>query len=517
MPSFMVLQDNFKREHLASIVAVTATAGALLLYWIRSNKNDPFDAFVRPRGRVPYLGHLLCFDKLPGLKFHDWHKQYGPVLRADMGVQKWILVSDPEIVQTLLATHGAIASDRPFQLFGAKYYALGKRGIILADHTKKWKILRTQALSLLSPKMVAQFSSILDRENTELITELISSCAEEGQGVNPLPLLQRTSLNYILQTGFGTRITSFSDPLLHQILEFIEEGLTIGGPHNDIGGFLPILKFLDVILRRDKMFSKWIKEKRDPVISTLLNRAYSTDQDNMFKRLHDQQQKLELDDEDILVTAGDIVLGGTDTSSIALAWIFAILLHHPDVVQKIQEEIDVFIQKNNRRPMFADREDFPYIISVQKESLRYKPLGHFTFFHVLEKDIYCKGYLFPKGANILPTILTMHYNPELFPEPEKFKPERFLNNTRTMQSCTNGKLEGRDTFIFGWGRRACPGIHLAEVQMFNIMTRVFADCDIKLPAGEDLPNLEAYRDGGVAVLPPLFKARFVPRSNRPTF
>ena len=76
--------------------------------------------------------------------------------------------------------------------------------------------------------------------------------------------------------------------------------------------------------------------------------------------------------------------------------------------------------------------------------------------------VYCKGYLFPKGANILPTILSMHYDPELFPEPEKFKPERFLNNTRTMQSCANGKLEERDTFMFGWGRRACPGVHLVS-------------------------------------------------------
>ena len=174
----------------------------------------------------------------------------------------------------------------------------------MADHTKKWKILRTQALSLLSPKSVAQFSSILERENIELINELIDSSAGGGEGVNPLPLLQRTSLNYVLQTGFGTRTTSFSDPLLHEILEFLEEGLTIGGPHNDIGGFLPFLKFMDVILRRDKMFSEWIKKKRDPVINILLDRAYSTDQDNMFKRLHDQQQKLELDDEDLLVTAG---------------------------------------------------------------------------------------------------------------------------------------------------------------------------------------------------------------------
>lgn len=53
----MVLQDNFKRDHLASILAVTATASALLLYWIQSRKDDPFDAFVKPRGRLPYLGN----------------------------------------------------------------------------------------------------------------------------------------------------------------------------------------------------------------------------------------------------------------------------------------------------------------------------------------------------------------------------------------------------------------------------------------------------------------------------
>ncbi|KAI9275905.1 cytochrome P450 [Phascolomyces articulosus] len=513
-----MLPDNIKREHLASAVAVATTATALIYYWSRSRKNDPFDAFVKPKGRLPYVGHLLCFDKLPGLKFDDWHKQYGPVLRVDMGVQKWILVSDPEIVQHLFVTHGAIASNRPFQLFGGKYYALGKRGIILADQTKKWKHLRTAALSLLSPKMVSQFAPILERESVQLIQELIDlSAASDGEGINPVAFLQRTSLNYALQTGFATRVASSEDPLLHQIIEFIEEGLVIGGVQNDLGGFLPVLKFLDVILRRDKMFRKWISEKRDPLIAKLLDIAYNSDQDNLFKRLRDQQQELGLDDEDLLVTAGDVITGATDTSSMSITWIFAILLHHPEICIKIQNEIDTFIQKNNRRPVFADREEFPYLISVQKEALRFKPLGHFTFFHVLEQDIYYKGYLFPKGASVLPTTLTMQYNPDLYPEPTKFKPERFLNNTRTMQSCANGKLENRDHFLFGWGRRTCPGIHLAEVQMFNILTRVFADCDLKPPASGEIPDLDAYRDGGITVLPPLFKARFVARPNRPQF
>lgn len=54
----------------------------------------------------------------------------------------------------------------------------------------------------------------------------------------------------------------------------------------------------------------------------------------------------------------------------------------------------------------------------------------------------------------------MNHDPKLFPEPDKFVPERYLNNTKTMMAAANGKIDYRDHFTFGWGRRICPGIHL---------------------------------------------------------
>lgn len=62
------------------------------------------------------------------------------------------------------------------------------------------------------------------------------------------------------------------------------------------------------------------------------------------------------------------------------------------------------------------------------------------------------GYLIPKGATIISNMDSMHKQSKLYPEPEKFMPERFINNLKTMQAAANGKLEDRDHFNFGWGR-----------------------------------------------------------------
>lgn len=60
--------------------------------------------------------------------------------------------------------------------------------------------------------------------------------------------------------------------------------------------------------------------------------------------------------------------------------------------------------------------------------------------------------MIPKGSNIISSMDSMHKNADLYPDPEKFIPERFMKNLKTMQSAANGKLEERDHFNFGWGR-----------------------------------------------------------------
>lgn len=77
-------------------------------------------------------------------------------------------------------------------------------------------------------------------------------------------------------------------------------------------------------------------------------------------------------------------------------------------------------------------------------------------------EVVVDGYLFPKGSIINPDMMSIHMDPHFYKNPEEFNPERFLPNTKTLHAAASGKFEERDTFVFGYGRRLCPGIHLVS-------------------------------------------------------
>ncbi|CAO0802380.1 unnamed protein product [Mucor circinelloides] len=72
------------------------------------------------------------------------------------------------------------------------------------------------------------------------------------------------------------------------------------------------------------------------------------------------------------------------------------------------------------------------------------------------------GYLFPKDSIINAHMMSVHMDPHFYKNPTEFNPERFLPYVKSLHAAASGKLEERDTFVFGFGRRLCPGIHLVS-------------------------------------------------------
>jgi cytochrome P450 len=203
----------------------------------------------------------------------------------------------------------------------------------------------------------------------------------------------------------------------------------------------------------------------------------------------------------------DVIGAGEDTTETTLSWAIAILCHYPQVQRRIQEELDVFINEHTRAPKFSQRDQIPYTVSVMKECMRYRPITCLGVPHQTSNDgkleliiLYIdlsflkkKGkvqrererekvlkksnqynsiflyyaveldqYIIPKGTIVLTSMKSLHENPKVYENPEKFVPERFLNNTKSMYASANGKVSDRDHFNFGWGRRICPGIYLVK-------------------------------------------------------
>ncbi|KAG2035689.1 cytochrome P450 [Suillus americanus] len=124
----------------------------------------------------------------------------------------------------------------------------------------------------------------------------------------------------------------------------------------------------------------------------------------------------------------------------------------------------------------------------------------------MKEDVY-KGYRIPKGATIIANILSMSRDKEMYPDPLEFRPGRFLG--------PSPQLDPRK-FIFGFGRRACPGLHFAQASLYLNIVCILAVFTIAKPLderGEEITPPAEFENVGVLWHPKPFKCRFIPRNN----
>lgn len=158
----------------------------------------------------------------------------------------------------------------------------------------------------------------------------------------------------------------------------------------------------------------------------------------------------------------DVFIAGTDTTSTTLEWAMTELLRHLEKMEKAQSEIGEIMANNDRPVLESDISKLPYIQAIAKETLRMYPPAPFLLPHKAEKDVQFCGYLVPKNAQIWVNVWAMGRDPSVWPNPDSFSPERFLER--------NFNAKGRDfEFMpFGEGRRICLGMPLAY-RMLHLM------------------------------------------------
>lgn len=170
---------------------------------------------------------------------------------------------------------------------------------------------------------------------------------------------------------------------------------------------------------------------------------------------------------DAIVT---VLAAGHDTTALALAWAFELILSDAEVVAKIEAELEAVC--GGCLPEMEHIAALEYLDAVVRESLRVRNIIAFVV-RVTKRDISIGGVDYPQGIVLCPSIHLLHQRADLYPEPTQFRPERFLER----------KFAPHEWNPFGGGNRACLGQAFALYEMKVVLATLFTHLRLERPAG----------------------------------
>ncbi|GAA5805858.1 hypothetical protein HPULCUR_011384 [Helicostylum pulchrum] len=502
---------RLERNQVLPIVAISTallyTSYRLLYSSSKTKQVQGHKSIPVPDCTYPYVGHMFSLGALPSRTIAAWHKELGPIIKLHMGAITWVTISDPVLAHKIFVTHGAETSYRPHSTFAYDYYSDRGKGIGFAQPGAGWKEIRSAVMSVLGPKQVEKYMDLIQQQAGDLVLRMLDSSQKED-GINPHYYFSMYSLNVISSVCMGKQFDSVNDPAFIQLVDTLADAMKFAGLENDLPNFLPAISFIDYFTGIKGKMRDFIKHKRDPISTEFVREAYVSSRPNMIKSF--KENGYDIPEEDMIVLLFDLLGGGTDTILITLCWNIAIMCNYPQVQNIASDEIDAFIKLNGRIPQFREREQVPYCISVLKECMRFKPTTAFGIPHAVYDDVEVDGYIIPKGSTVVPSMESMHVDPDFYPEPYQFLPERFMNNLKTMDASSHGKVTERDHFNFGWGRRVCPAAHLAEAEIFTAFIQIFSRCKVE-PVLNQMPDIDTPVSAGINLSPSPYKVKFIPR------
>jgi cytochrome P450 len=186
---------------------------------------------------------------------------------------------------------------------------------------------------------------------------------------------------------------------------------------------------------------------------------------------------------------------------------FLAMTMFPEVQRQAQEELDRVIG-GTRLPVSKDRENLPYIEAIMKETHRWHLVLPMGLPHTSTEEDTCRGYRIPKGAMLLANSWWFTHDPSVYPDPIVFRPERFL------ETPTHRPEPDPRNFIFGYGRRICPGRYVADNALFITIAQTLAVFNIGKfvnPKGQ-IVEPEAKFEPGAISHPVPYQCSIKPRS-----
>ncbi|KDR69992.1 hypothetical protein GALMADRAFT_282402 [Galerina marginata CBS 339.88] len=424
----------------------------------------------------PIIGHFR-HTRMPHQEnvFHDWAKIYGDVICLQFLGRTVVVLDSFEAANELLNKRGSNYSCR---LQSAVFELMGwDASLPFLKYGKQFVKHRRFMYQQLNRKQSLSYRSIQLEESRTLVKSLLS---------NPKAFerhLERFSTSVIMRLAYGHQITSSDDPFLKVIQDFLDtlDGAGITG--NTLIDFFPFLQRLPSWFPGTH-YANWARSRRwavrqlyDYPFDLTRNEMSNGDAKHCFLTGLLERSTDAEDVEDIKGAAATLHTAGGETTWAALSVFIMAMVLYPECQRKAHQELDDVIG-TDRLPNFSDQSVLPYIECVVQEALRWKPVVILGVPHVsLEDDVY-KGMLIPKGSIVIANAGGMRFDEGVYAEPRIFNPDRFLPKP-------HGNAEPPFDAAFGFGRRICPGRHVAEASLWIAIASMLASFDFCKAVGED--------------------------------
>ncbi|KIV88838.1 hypothetical protein PV10_08476 [Exophiala mesophila] len=469
--------------------------------------------FVGRRGRgfpdgpptLPVIGNLHQLPKKKVfLQFTKWAKQYGGMYSLKLGHGTAVVLTDRRIIKQLMDKRASISSNRP-RSYVSQDLVTENDHLLWMNNTATWRVGRKLIHQDLTESLCEkEHAKIQHAETTQLLYDILET---PDLWINHL---KRFSNSIIMSIVYGIRSPASNSPYISRLNELVEIWARI----NEFGATPPVDLYPFLKWVPEKLLGNWVTRAKkvhdelDVLYYRLLamvrkRREAIGSKGCIMDRLLDQQEKSGMHDHLVALLGGVTIKGGSDTSAATLSSAVQALITWPEVQKKAQAELDRVVG-DDRLPTIADYDQLPYIAMLVKETMRWRPIAPLGVPHALSEDEVVDGKFLPKGTICFVNVWGLHHDENVFPDSQTFNPDRYEGRTQFAAEYANSAdFNARDHYGYGNGRRLCPGIHLADRNLYHALAKILWAFDLSMaedpatgkPIVPDTSIETGYREG----------------------
>ncbi|KAG2339978.1 cytochrome P450 [Suillus weaverae] len=439
-------------------------------------------------------GHVLPHNK-PFLTMAGWIDEYGPLITIRSKFERIVIIGRYKAAVEIMENQGRLLADRPRMIAVGEMFT-GGVSLVFLPFGDRFRRMRRALHSHLRPKAAEAYQPLLMSHAKNIVLDVLD---------NPQNIQQHVMIyaaTTIMKVAYGKNTPMYATDLeVVELRQTIKMFTAISRPGAYLVDSIPWLKYLPWYGRDLKLGFEGMKKLHTSKLECVKEQMQSNEDigPSFTRYMLENSQSCGLTETEMAFLAGAF-FGGSDSrrkTSTSICTVFMAAACFPEEQAKVQAEFDAVIGRH-RAPTFADQGSLPRLQAFISEALRWRPVSSSGMAHRTTKDVIWENYRIPAGTTVFGNHWSISRDPDVYPEPDAFKPQRWIDEQ-------GGLRDDLKFFVYGFGRRVCPAQHVANRSMLIAILLVLWAYKLTLDPTKPLEDMGYMAGSIVNDLPCTFK------------